>query len=390
MESNAVGKPLETEGEMADSLPTIWAMEKHTLAKHSILKTYLKAWVPIMSRQSQRIGVGRQPLLFVDGFAGPGVYEEWQDGSPILALKAILDHSVELPVPVRFVFIEKDPDRYKNLSDLVDKMRDRINSSQRIHKVEIKPGECEQLLSSMLDDIEKRQEQLGPAFLFLDQFGYSDISMKLIKRIMRQSLCEVFSYLNWDHMNRFISDKDKWPAISNAFGGDEWKEVFKLEQKERAGFMLKAYRDALKTKAGSQYVWHFDMCDSDDTLIYWLFFCTNNLRGLEEMKKSMSNVGQTGGFRFSDKDTPSQLYLFSSYKPETLAEELSSKLRGKILSVYEVKEFVLTETPAYLFKHALKLLEKGRLLEIVNEPADRRKGTFSDEKMQIKFLSGSD
>ena len=32
-----------------DTLPTVWDAERHTLAKHGILKTYLEAWVAILS-----------------------------------------------------------------------------------------------------------------------------------------------------------------------------------------------------------------------------------------------------------------------------------------------------------------------------------------------------
>ena len=373
---------------MGDSLSTIWPAEKHTLAKHNILKTYLKAWAPIMSRQSRRMGADRPPL-FVDGFAGPGVYEKGQDGSPILALKAVLTHSVKLALPVRFMFIEKDPKRYQNLKELIDSLEDEIKNSQQIHSVEVELDDCEQVIRSLLDNCNRKGETLGPALLFLDQFGYSDVSMALIKKVMNERMCEVFSYLNWGNMNRFMIDEEKWATISNAFGSDEWKEVLNLEQKDRAKFMLRIYRNALRAKAGSKYVWYFDMCDSNEKLIYWLFFCTNNLRGLEEMKKAMWKVDQTGGFRFSDKDNPSQLYFFKDYKQETLAKELSSKFRGQTLRVGDVKEFVLTETPAYVYKTALKLLEKEGSLETINEPAGRRKWTFADDQMQVKFLPNS-
>jgi three-Cys-motif partner protein len=39
--------------------------DEHTLAKHDILREYLEAWLPIMSKWNRR-------LLLIDGFAGPG------------------------------------------------------------------------------------------------------------------------------------------------------------------------------------------------------------------------------------------------------------------------------------------------------------------------------
>ena len=71
---------------MARRLDTLWIPDAHTLAKHAILRRYLQAWLPIMSRWNRR-GV------VIDGFAGPGRYASGEDGLPFVALKAALEHS---------------------------------------------------------------------------------------------------------------------------------------------------------------------------------------------------------------------------------------------------------------------------------------------------------
>jgi len=58
--------------------------------------------------------------------------------------------------------------------------------------------------------------------------------------------------------------------------------------------------------------------------------------------------------------------------------------------VAEAKEFVLTKTPAYKHKPALKILEERELLEVRNAPPNRRKKTFPDnymDRMQLHFSS---
>ena len=108
------------------------------------------------------------------------------------------------------------------------------------------------------------------------------------------------------------------------------------------------------------------------------------------MKKAMWRVDSVGGFRFSDKEDPSQLSLFEDYNDTILAAELISTLQGRTLTVSQVKEFVLTETPAYLYKKALSLLEKESKLKVTNAPPGRRKGTFPDDcidQIQVEFTS---
>jgi three-Cys-motif partner protein len=70
---------------MATHKRTYWRVESHTQIKHLILRRYLEAWLPIMAKYNGRI-------LFVDGFAGPGQCDGGEEGSPIIALKALLDH----------------------------------------------------------------------------------------------------------------------------------------------------------------------------------------------------------------------------------------------------------------------------------------------------------
>jgi hypothetical protein len=188
-------------------------------------------------------------------------------------------------------------------------------------------------------------------------------------------------------MNQFISDHTKWSSISTAFGNNQWKKALDLPANKRPLFILNTYRNALITNAHAKYVWHFAMADKDAKLLYWLFFCTNSSRGLEEMKKAMWKVDPTGGFRFSDKDDPSQLNLFRACTDEILAHELSSSLKGRTLTISQIGEFVLTQTPAYSYKTALKFLEKKeKSIEVKNAPENRRRGTFPDETLQIKFL----
>ncbi|MHC4573226.1 MAG: three-Cys-motif partner protein TcmP [Planctomycetota bacterium] len=345
-----------------------------------------------MSRQARRLGVTNTRLLLVDGFAGPGTYAGGHHGSPILAIRLVLEHAHDFHVPVSFLFIELDPQRHARLEDALREVKSRSDKSPRIMDITVQQGDCETLLNNYLDRFDTRQSKLGPAFFFLDQFGYSDVSMRLIQRIMNHPQCEVFSYLNWHRMNQFLSDKPKWSCITSAFGGDEWKPVLELPGHERPRFILPTYKNALETKAAVHYIWHFAMCDKNDKLIYWLFFCTNNLRGLEEMKKAMCRVDATGGFRFSDKDNPLQLKLFGAYSPDILAQDLSSSLKGRTLSISQIKEFVLTQTPACLYKTALKLLEEQELLKVTNAPANRRRGAFPDDHMdtiQVKFLSNT-
>ena len=75
---------------------------EQTRVKHEILEKYLRAYLHVLKRWNDN-------LLFIDGFAGPGAYQNngsSQPGSPIRAL-SLIPSDAELAKRVTTIFIEK-------------------------------------------------------------------------------------------------------------------------------------------------------------------------------------------------------------------------------------------------------------------------------------------
>lgn len=370
---------------MAEPKETVYSAEPHTLAKHDILREYLKRWLPILARQSEIVGCTDGRLLYVDGFAGAGEYTNDIPGSPLVAIKTALNHSRGFPVPTQIKLIEIRSDRVSHLRSLVDKLRPDLTRSGRIIVDDPIEGDCEEVINRIIAEHENQRKRLGPALFFLDQFGYSSFSMRLIGRILTHEVCEVFSYLNWNLLHPFMSDQTKHAGITRAFGGDEWMQVVDLHGREKEHRFRDIYLAALRKRAGVLYAYPFAMRDHSDRVIYWLFFCSNNLRGLEEMKRAMWTVDRSGGFEFSDRHAPSFGKLFK-YEDAELANDLVAALDGQTRTVGEVEEYILVNTPACNYKRALGILERGRRLEPVDPPKGRRRGTFNDKKLRVRFV----
>jgi three-Cys-motif partner protein len=369
---------------MSDTLPTIWPANPHTLAKHRILEGYLKAWLPILSRIR-----GVSEIVYVDAFAGPGKYQGGEDGSPIIALNAALNHTLPFPVPVRLLFIEEDAARYANLRGILENRSPQIATKPHLLVPTPVHGDCVAVLSQELEYRAKSGTRFGPALVFFDQFGYSAVPMDLIARIMSGDRCEVFMYLDWNRMHPYMTDQTKWKGFTRAFGGDEWKAVMSLQGTEKQQRFLGLYREALRCRGGARYTWPFAMHGEGDQLLYWLFYCTNNLKGLEEMKKAMWKADDSGSFRFSDGTNPAQLSMFKAAATQDwLAEHLHKTHMSKRMRVEEVEEYVLTETPCYQYRTALAKLEKESRLRAVDPPDGRKRGTFPDLSMQVEFVRG--
>jgi hypothetical protein len=57
------------------------------------------------------------------------------------------------------------------------------------------------------------------------------------------------------------------------------------------------------------------------------------------------------------------------------------------MTAMEVKKFVLVETPCYLFKEALRMVESDKTAKIVAAPVGRRPRTYPDNQLHaIRLL----
>lgn len=373
---------------MKDELPTIWQCEAHTLAKHAILENYLKAWLPILSRRPDR---GHR-LLYIDAFAGPGVYKGGEPGSPLIALRVARYHTHDFPVPVEMLFIEHDSERFASLVKQIGPEVEAARKAGKVQEVIPLQGNCDVELNRLLDEHQRRGITFGPALAFLDQFGYGDVSMELVARILSIPRCEVFSYLDYRGMNRWISDPTKAAAFDRAFGSDVWKECIDLSKGKRRPRLIELYEEALRTRGNAKYVQTFLMFDKNQQPLYWLVFCTNHIRGLEEMKGAMWSVDGKGGFQFSDGDDSKQLALLDvAYGQEWLVDEICREFAGKRVSAAEVRDFVITRTPCHTFRKALGQIEREEKAKVVREPADRRATIFPEAdlaQIELQFEYG--
>jgi len=92
----------------------------HTFAKHKILSEYLKRWYPILGSQHD--------LIYIDGFAGSGIYGDGSLGSPIIAYYLFVTHN-KYPnklskINAEFLFIEANKDSADTLKFVLAKVDD--------------------------------------------------------------------------------------------------------------------------------------------------------------------------------------------------------------------------------------------------------------------------
>lgn len=359
---------------------TIWPLDGHTTAKHRILRKYLDAWLPIMGIR----GNGR--LVLVDGFAGPGVYEGGEPGSPIIMLDAFLKHSarVDIKAELVYVFIEQNKARVEELERQVvalGKLPSQVN-------VEIVHDTYQSAFGGMLDTLDEAGHHIAPTFAFIDPFGYSDAPMPLTGRLFQFERCEVLLYVPFPFIVRFLARNGQAPAMDALFGGNEWQQAIPFTGKKRLDFLHDLFERKLR-ECGLGYVRSFQIVSSSGAHGYHLFFGTTHLRGMERMKDAMWNLDPIAGTRFRDSTDIGKQVLFDP-DPDyhALTQLLVDHYGSRVFTIDDALDFTTAKTPfrkQHVKRGVLADMERDGHLEAVNPAAGRKARTYPDGT-QLRFI----
>lgn len=372
---------------MAAPRTTVWDLEPRTRAKHEILKRYLQAWVPILS-------LGRFPeIVYVDGFAGPGRYSKGEPGSPVIALRAAINQRVGIEAKVGFLFVEKKVDRAQVLQEIVADIQLPGNFWVWVAKGQTFETAFAELLSFYRD----KGKSQPPTFAFIDPFGWTGAPFSIVKEIMSYRNCEVLVTFMYEEINRFIGHPDQEANFDAWFGTPEWRHALSLaDPRARNRFLHDLYLRQLRETARAKYVRSFKMENDRGVIDYYLFYATNNPLGLARMKAAMWKVDESGEFTFSDATDSNQLVLFEKEpRYDLLKKQIFDQFVGKEATRRDVEEFVLAETAfreTHYKRHVLKPMELATppALEVISAPPNRKRGTYGDPSLRLRFLSPQD
>jgi three-Cys-motif partner protein len=358
---------------MAAPKEVLWEMDPHTKGKHLVLRSYLDAWLPILGSWNKRI-------LFIDGFAGPGEYVGGEEGSPLIALRAFVDHSDRQNVKgeVGFIFIEDRPDRAKHLDGLIKSWQAKLPAQSWTRVIN---GKFDATMAGLLDDLDEQNKRLAPTFLMIDPFGVSGTPMNVIARVLKNAQSEVYISLMYESINRHCTAPEFESHLDALFGSPGWRDCVAVQESSvRRECFYALYEKQLRA-AGARYVVHFDLCEGN-RLIYSIFFATHHPKGCDVMKRAIWKVAPSGQFEF--RGTRSRQLTLRLDNPDygPLKQALRERFVGKgWVPIEAVIAFVQSDQTDYhsgqLKRNALAPLEKQGAVE-VDGSTRTRKWTFPD------------
>ena len=334
-----------------------------------VLRAYMDAWLPIILSKFER-------AMFVDAFAGPGEYENGELGSPVIALKALAEHSSQgmMTGQIDYVFIEKCAGRFAHLQEVI-RWQQESNLVPSICQISMFNDTFAHVLPNLIASM--KSERI-PTFVMIDPFGISGVGMEFIRALMGHPSTEVYVSFMYESMNRFKRHPTFEPHLDDLFGCADWQQGIDMpEGKARKNFFYELYGKQLKL-SGAQHVLNFELFEGNQ-LKYALFFATRSDQGCDKMKQAMWKVAPLGGYTFRS-DTLGQL-SFESRAVDF--NELDRVLIGAFgmnqpIEIESIEEFMCSDRVLFHSSHLrsrLANMERASTL-IVDQSPRKKRGAF--------------
>lgn len=281
---------------MGQPRDTLWNSEPRTLLKHQAYRQYLHCWMGKICQSFQNATI-------VDAFAGPGVYLDGPDGSPVVIAKTFLEHS-RLPRfgVLRLICLELRPDRWDSLTE-------RLAILPQAPRLDIQKPPPDSLHNRFAD---VRADAHGhdrgtPVLWILDPFDISSAPFTLVRACLAGPRDEVLVTWFADEIYRFCGDPAKENAIDRHFGTAQWRRARQvIGEHARKEQLLSIYRQSLESLPGV-HTGAFSIASKNETARYALVFATHSDAGMECFNSMKWRMDPYRGHHVSEKrmDQPS-------------------------------------------------------------------------------------
>ena len=281
---------------IGESYPFI---QQHSIAKHEILHAYLTAYIQTLISNPNR---EEFRLALVDGFAGGGAYRhsltgETMPGSPFIMLQAAQEAEVlvnanrhkPVSLDLDYFFIEE---KRASALHLEHELKQRGYGNRLGNDIFLRNASFADQADGIVEYVKKRSPRAGRAIFLLDQYGYSQVPVSLISKIIRQLPgSEVILTFAVDAMLNYVTDLNGATqtmlnniGIPDVFRGRTIDDIKSKETDWRLFIQSCLYKE-LVDNCGAKYYTLFFIRSDKGHGDYWLIHFSQKARARDVMTR---------------------------------------------------------------------------------------------------------
>lgn len=330
---------------------------EHSEIKVKLLKLYLEKYISVLAL-AKRV----KEIMVYDLFCGEGKYDNGKEGSPIIILKLLKDiyfrNKQRGTFDVKFNCFFNDFDAKK-----IGKVKAHIEE-KKLHYTEMGSltflnEDYQELKSKIITQEKKRGRK---TFVFIDPYGYKDISVNDIERFLSDRHTEVLLFLPTQFMYRF--EKDATPDSLHEFLIEALLE-HDLGTSDSGVDFINKLRDGFGAKLKDKHYVDSFIITREANQYFALFFFTSHLYGFEKFLEAKWNIDEEEGRGWAPKKQDDLFSTLEAAPNTSKFEENLKQFLAQKRSNIELHKFTIENR--HLTKHAneiLKGLENSNNLEV--------------------------
>ena len=347
----------------------------HSEAKLELYQTYLERYLAIL-------GVARAigKINIYDLFCGTGIYDNGKQGSPILAFRTIKEHRKFFKekrwkqTPITLTINDGVPSNINNVRSYLNPQ----NENEPCCTIQYYSKDFFEVMPIVQGEIDN-QSWNERNLVFIDPYGYKEIRMHFIEKLMESNRSEIILFLPVHFMYRFFNvaiKEPKNPSYQKLYNFilDAFPEGHPIRQDGAKSefYLIKMLKEAFSF-SGKYFTTSYYI-DRGNGNYYALFFITSNILGFERILGVKWDLDESGGMGFTPPGP--QYSLFNEVEKKQLNELNKATLRHLIVEKLKVdgpmtnlQLYKFTLENEYLPKHAFQVLKelKSEKLIIVLE-----------------------
>ena len=339
-------------------------IHEHSEEKLSVYQEYLDSYLSVLTNQKYFTTIN-----VIDLFAGLGISKNQKKGSAMVAVEVIHEHRKKCDV--NFYLNEKDAEKYKILKE---------NLSRYDFPV-ITNKSADDFVKQLFEDgcLSPSNKKNSRSLLFIDPYGYTQLSIDNLTKILQQSEIEVLIFVPVYSIYRFRKAEGN-PA--HRFLLDLGIEESALSGIQNMDSFVNRLSHNFKEKANTEFGYSYELKNKNvANSSFHMFFITRNITGAEKFLEAKSKI---------KTKLKNQLTLFDveyPQKKDDLINMLLQEKTNKELHAAIIKKGYLPRE----IKPILKEMERNGKLK-VRADFDKRKGYYylnqkADRTIYLKYQS---
>ena len=275
-------------------------LENHSRCKHEIIRDYLIQYMCVVAKGFLPYADKTFNLTIVDGFAGGGKYayeNKEVDGSPLVILKAAQEAKTLIAIEraelgrdplnmnIDFFFVEKE----KNAAEFLrNTLKSEGHFNERTHVLH---GEFGDYLPNIIKTIKGKSGGMkGKAIFVLDQYGFSQVLLGQLRKIMVSLRSEVILTFAVDPLVAYLGGEKKPTLQKIGFTDADITQIYQRNNPDECRGMIQYVLTKHICDMGFSFT---PFCIYGDTSHwgYWLVHLSSHYRARDEMMNIHWNKG---------------------------------------------------------------------------------------------------